>query len=163
MSRDTVKRACKLVTRERTTTQPRNNKCVMINMSCVMTVTKLAWHPREPSRAADIVDDRVEKECALQPRLEPVRVHEGGAHGLVQENIWSTKMPQANSIEDRHKTNYLDQKISFFILNLFVVASRVFFRNPIVQFFSVKKTLVGDRSVGTEQQTTQRLWCVSWI
>ena len=33
----------------------------------------------------DIVDDRVQKEGALQPRLVPLLVHESGVHGLVQE------------------------------------------------------------------------------
>ena len=50
-----------------------------------MTVTRLAWHPREHARTLDVVDDRVQEEGALQPRLVPLRVHEGGVHGPVQE------------------------------------------------------------------------------
>ena len=75
----------RLVISERTTKQRRNNKCVMISMSCVMTVTRLAWHPREHTWAPDIVDDRVQEEGALQPRLVPLRVHQGGLHGPAQE------------------------------------------------------------------------------
>ena len=50
-----------------------------------MTVTRLAWHPREHARTLDVVDDRVLEEGALQPRLVPLRVHEGGVHGPVKE------------------------------------------------------------------------------
>ena len=53
--------------------------------SCVMAVTRLAWCPREHTRAPHIEDDRVHKEGALQPRLVPLRVHEGGVHGPVQK------------------------------------------------------------------------------
>ena len=73
------------VMEERTTTKTRNNKCVMISMSCVLTVTKLAWRPRQHHCAPHIEDDRVQKEGALQPRLVPLRVHVGGVHGPAQE------------------------------------------------------------------------------
>ena len=55
------------------------------SVSCAMTVTRLALHPREHARTLDVVDDRVNEEGALQPRLVPLRVHEGGVHGPVQE------------------------------------------------------------------------------
>ena len=71
--------------RERTTTQTRNNKCVVTSMPGVVTVPRLAWHPREHAQTLDVVDDRVQEEGALQPRLVPLRVHEGGVHGPVQE------------------------------------------------------------------------------
>ena len=54
-------------------------------MSCVVAVTKVAWCPREHTRAPHVEDDRVQQEGALQPRLVPLRVHEGGVHGPVQE------------------------------------------------------------------------------
>ena len=59
----------------------------MTSMSCVITVTRLAWHPREHARTVDVVDDRVKEEGALQPRLVPLHVHEGGVHGPVQEHL----------------------------------------------------------------------------
>ena len=70
---------------ERTTTQTRNNKCVLTSVSCVMAVTRLAWRPREHTRNPHVEDDRVQKEGALQPRLVPLRVHEGGVHGPAQK------------------------------------------------------------------------------
>ena len=57
----------------------------MISMSCGMTVTKLALHPREHAETLDVVDDRVHEEGAVRPSLAPLRVHEGGVHGPVQE------------------------------------------------------------------------------
>ena len=76
----------RLVTEERTTTKTRNNKCVLPSVSCVVAVARLAWRPREHTRAPHIEDDRDQKEGALQPRLVPLRVHEGsGVHGPVQE------------------------------------------------------------------------------
>ena len=54
-------------------------------MSCVVAVTMVAWRPREHTRAPHVEDDRVQQEGALQPRLVPLRVHEGGVHGPVQE------------------------------------------------------------------------------
>ena len=54
-------------------------------VSCVMAVMKLAWCPREHTRDPHVEDDRVQKEGALQPRLVPLRVHEGGVHGPVQK------------------------------------------------------------------------------
>ena len=61
-------------------------------MSCVMTVTSagLASAPgvhESTPWAPDIVDDRVQEEGALQPRLVQLRVHEGGVHGPVQELV----------------------------------------------------------------------------
>ena len=50
-----------------------------------MTVTRLALHPREHARTLDVADDRIHEEGALQPRIVPLRVHEGGVHGRVQE------------------------------------------------------------------------------
>ena len=50
-----------------------------------MAVTRLAWRPREHTRAPHVEDDRVQQEGALQPRLVPLRVHEGGVHGPVQK------------------------------------------------------------------------------
>ena len=75
----------RLVMEERTKTQIRNNDCVLTSVSCVMTVTRLAWRPREHTWAPHVEDDRVQQEGALQPRLVPLRVHEGGVHGPVQE------------------------------------------------------------------------------
>ena len=75
----------RLVMEERTKTQTRNNKCVLTSVSCVMAVTRLAWRPREHTRDPHVEDDRVQNEGALQPRLVPLRVHEGGVHGPVQE------------------------------------------------------------------------------
>ena len=75
----------RLVIEERTKTQTRNNKCVLTSVSCVMAVTWLAWRPREHTRAPHVEDDRVQQEGALQPRLVPLRVHEGGVHGPVQK------------------------------------------------------------------------------
>ena len=74
-----------LVIRARTTKKTQNNKCVLTSVSCVMTVTRLAWHPGEHAWTLDIVDDRVQEEGALQPRLVPLRVHEGGVRGTVQK------------------------------------------------------------------------------
>ena len=54
-------------------------------MSCVMAVTRFAWRPREHTWDEHVEDDRVQQEGALQPRLVPLRVHEGGVHGPVQE------------------------------------------------------------------------------
>ena len=54
-------------------------------MSCVVAVTRLAWRPREHTWDEHVEDDRVQQEGALQPRLVPLRVHEGGVHGPVQE------------------------------------------------------------------------------
>ena len=76
--------ASQLVIRERTT-KTRYNSCVLTSVSCAMTVTRLALHQREHARTLDVVDDRVHEEGALQPRLELLRVHEGGVHGHVQE------------------------------------------------------------------------------
>ena len=53
-------------------------------MSCVMAAKRLAWCPREHTRDPDVEDDRVQEKGALQPRLVPLRVHEG-VHGPVQE------------------------------------------------------------------------------
>ena len=50
-----------------------------------MAVTRLAWRTREHTRDPHVEDDRVQKEGALQPRLVPPRVHEGGVHGPVQK------------------------------------------------------------------------------
>ena len=75
----------RLVIEERTTTKTRNNKCVLTSVSCVMAVAMLAWRPREHTRAPHIEDVRVQKKGALQPRLVPLRVHEGGVHGPVQK------------------------------------------------------------------------------
>ena len=50
----------------------------MTSMSCVMTVPRLAWHPPEHARTLDVTSDWVQEEGALQPRLVPLRVHEGG-------------------------------------------------------------------------------------
>ena len=50
-----------------------------------MAVTKLAWRPREHTWAPHVVDDRVQQEGALQPRLVPLRFHEGDVHGPVQK------------------------------------------------------------------------------
>ena len=36
-------------------------------------------------KAPHVEDDRVQQEGALQPRLVPLRVHEGGVHGPVQK------------------------------------------------------------------------------
>ena len=55
------------------------------SLSCVMTVTRLALHPRELAETWDIVDDRVHGEGALRPRLVPFRVHGGGVHAPVLE------------------------------------------------------------------------------
>ena len=74
-----------LVIAERTTTQIRNDDCVLTSVSCVMAVFRLAWRPREHTRAPHVEDYRVPKEGALQPRLVPLRVHEGGVHGPVQK------------------------------------------------------------------------------
>ena len=65
----------------------RNNKCVLTSggVSSAMTVTKLALHPRERARVLDVVDHRVHEEGPLRSRLVPLRVHEGGVHGPVQE------------------------------------------------------------------------------
>ena len=54
-------------------------------MSCVVAVTRVAWRPRQHTWAPHVEDDRVQQEGALQPRLVPLRVHEGGVHGPVQE------------------------------------------------------------------------------
>ena len=54
-------------------------------MSCVVAVTRVAWRPREHTWDEHVEDDRVQQEGALQPRLVPLRVHEGGVHGPVQE------------------------------------------------------------------------------
>ena len=75
----------RFVIEERTTTQTRNNECVLTSVSCVVAVAMLAWCPREHTRAPHIEDDRVQKKGALQPRLVPLRVHEGGVHGPVQK------------------------------------------------------------------------------
>ena len=74
----------RLVIEERTKTQIRNNDCVLTSVSCVVAVARLVWRPKEHT-APHIEDDRVQKECALQPRLVPLRVHEGGVHGPVQK------------------------------------------------------------------------------
>ena len=50
-----------------------------------MAVTRLAWRPRELTWAPHVEDDRVQQEGALQPRLVPLHVHEGGVHGPVQK------------------------------------------------------------------------------
>ena len=65
----------------------RNNKCVLTSggVSCAMTITRLALHPREHARTQDIVDDRVQEEGALRQLLVPPRVHEGGVHAPVKE------------------------------------------------------------------------------
>ena len=54
---------------------------------CVLrvAVTRLAWRPRQHTRAPHVEDDRVQQEGALQPRLVPLRVHEGGVHGPVKK------------------------------------------------------------------------------
>ena len=51
----------------------------------MVAVTRLAWRPRQHTRAPHVEDDRVQQEGALQPRLVPLRVHEGGVHGPVQK------------------------------------------------------------------------------
>ena len=51
----------------------------------MIAVTRLAWRPREHTQDPHVEDDRVRKEGALQPRLVPLRVHEGGVHGPVQK------------------------------------------------------------------------------
>ena len=61
------------------------NECVLTSVSCVMAVARLACCPREHTRDPHVEDDRVQKEGALQPRLVPLRVHEGGVHGPVQK------------------------------------------------------------------------------
>ena len=43
-----------------------------------MTETSITWAPH-------VEDDRVQQEGALQPRLVPLRVHEGGVHGPVKK------------------------------------------------------------------------------
>ena len=55
------------------------------SVSCVVAVAMLAWCPREHTRDPHVEDDRVQQEGALQPRLVPLRVHEGGVHGPVQK------------------------------------------------------------------------------
>ena len=52
-----------------------------------MAVTRLAWRPREHTRDPHVEDDRVQKEGALQPRLVPLRVHEGGVDGPVAVDV----------------------------------------------------------------------------
>ena len=54
-------------------------------VSCVMTVARLALHPREHGESLDIVVDRVHEESALRPRLVQLRVHDSGVHASVQE------------------------------------------------------------------------------
>ena len=54
-------------------------------MTCVVAVTRVAWRPREHTWDEHVEDDRVQQEGALQPRLVPLRVHEGGVHGPVQK------------------------------------------------------------------------------
>ena len=75
----------RLVIEERTTTKTRNNKCVLTSVSCVMAVAMLALRPREHTRSPHIEDVRVQKKGALQPRLVPLRVHEGGVRGPAQK------------------------------------------------------------------------------
>ena len=58
---------------------------VLTSVSCAMTVTRLAMHPREHARTLDVADDRVNEDDALRPRFVPLRVHRGGVHGIVQE------------------------------------------------------------------------------
>ena len=54
-------------------------------LSCVTAVLRLAWRPREHTWALDVADDRIQEEGALQLRLVPLPVHEGGVHGPVQK------------------------------------------------------------------------------
>ena len=68
----------------------------------MIAVTRLAWRPREHTRDPHVEDDRVQKEGELQPRLAPLRVHEGGVHGDLYRNS-SSKMPWTCSIVDRPK------------------------------------------------------------
>ena len=67
----------------------RNNRwrCVWTSggVSCVMTITKSALHPREHAKTLDIVGDRVHEQSALFPRIVPLRVHEGGVHAPAQQ------------------------------------------------------------------------------
>ena len=78
-------RSRRLVIEERTTTQIPNNECVLTSVSCVVAVAMLAWCPRERTRDPHVDDDRAQKEGALQPRLVPLRVNEGGVHEPVQK------------------------------------------------------------------------------
>ena len=56
-----------------------------MSLSCVVTVAKLALHPREQAETMDIAGDRDHEEGALRPRLVPLREHEGGVRAAVQE------------------------------------------------------------------------------
>ena len=60
-------------------------------MSCVVAVTRVAWRPREHTWDEHVEDDRVQQEGPLQPRLVPLRVHEGGTD--LYRNFSSSKMP----------------------------------------------------------------------
>ena len=72
---------------KRRPTKTRNSKCVLASggVSCVITATRLALHPREHAGTLDVVDDGVHKVGALRTRLVPLRVYEGGVHALAQE------------------------------------------------------------------------------
>ena len=76
-----------------------------------MAVARLTWRPREHTWTPDIVDGRVQKEGALQTRLVPLRVHEGGVHGPVQELLVeqdAVDVLQCGSIQN----SCLDQKMA---------------------------------------------------
>ena len=69
-----------------------------------MTVTRLAWHPREHARTLDVLDDRIQEEGALQLRFVPLRVHEGGVHEPVQELLVeqdAADVPRCGSTQNR--------------------------------------------------------------
>ena len=102
----------RLVIEERTTTQTRNNKWRSV-LSCVMAVTRLAWCPREHTGAPHIEDDRVKKEGALQPRLVPLRVHEGGVH-VPEQNVDVLEQDAVDALHcgSTQKNGCLDQNMA---------------------------------------------------
>ena len=67
----------RLVIEERTTTADTEQQVAVV--SCVMAVMRLAWCPREHTQDPHVEDG------ALQPRLVPLRVHDGGVHGPAQK------------------------------------------------------------------------------
>ena len=68
-------------------------------------VTKLAWRPRQHTWAPHVEDGRVQQEGALQPRLVPLRVHEGGVHGPVQKLLVeqdAVDVPEQDAVDVFH-------------------------------------------------------------
>ena len=77
-----------------------------------MTVTRQAWHPRKHAQTLDVADDRVQEAGALPPRLVPLRVHEGGVHGPVQDLLVERDAVGELHCGSLKKRSYLDHKVA---------------------------------------------------